>query len=31
MRCVAADTMTITANAEENATAWGDTAQMMAE
>lgn len=30
MRC-AADTMTITANAEESATAWGDTAQMTAE
>ena len=29
-RCVA-DTMTITANAEESATAWGDTAQMTAE
>lgn len=30
MRCAAA-TMTITANVEESATAWGDTAQMMAE
>ena len=30
MRCVA-DTMTITANVEESVTAWGDTAQMMAE
>ena len=29
-RCVA-DTMTITANAEENAIAWEDTAQMTAE
>ena len=30
MRCVA-DTMTITVNVEESVTAWGDTAQMMAE
>ena len=30
MRCVVA-TMTITANVEESATAWGDTAQMTAE
>ena len=30
MRCVVA-TMTITANVEESATAWGDIAQMTAE
>ena len=31
MRCVVADTMTITVNVEESATVWGDTVQMMAE